>query len=92
MSIYILEAEIVLGVLYRKGVIPKKGGTLDFRKKGVRSLFFVFGTLLITFGSLFLMLLSLFSSLFGQTPFAGLLLRQGEERQNKFYFKKGEPK
>ena len=28
--IYILEAEIVLGVLYRKGVIPKKGGTLDF--------------------------------------------------------------
>ena len=31
MPIYILEAEIVLGVLYRKGVIPKKGGTLDFR-------------------------------------------------------------
>ena len=26
--IYILEAEIVLGVIYRKGVIPKKGGTL----------------------------------------------------------------
>ena len=23
-----MEAEIVLGVLYRKGVIPKKGGTL----------------------------------------------------------------
>ena len=31
VSIYISEAEIVLGVLYRKGVIPKKGGTLDFR-------------------------------------------------------------
>ena len=29
VPIYILEAEIVLGVLYRKGVIPKKGGTLD---------------------------------------------------------------
>ena len=28
MSIYILEAEIVFGVLYRKGVIRKKGGTL----------------------------------------------------------------
>ena len=28
VPIYILEAEIVLGVLYRKGVIPKKGGTL----------------------------------------------------------------
>ena len=27
-SICILEAEIVLGVLYRKGVTPKKGGTL----------------------------------------------------------------
>ena len=43
--------------------------------KGVRSLFFVFGTLSVTFGSLFLMLLSLFSSL---PPFAGLLLRQGD--------------
>ena len=32
MPIYILEAEIVLGVLYRKGVIPKKGGTLDSRE------------------------------------------------------------
>ena len=30
--IYILEAEIVLGVLYRKGVIPKKGGTLGSRE------------------------------------------------------------
>ena len=29
VPIYILEAEIVLGVLYRKGVIPRKGGTLD---------------------------------------------------------------
>ena len=28
VPIYILEAEIVLGVLYRKGVIPKKVGTL----------------------------------------------------------------
>ena len=46
--------------------------------KGVRSLFFVFGTLSVTFWSLFLMLLSLFSSLFCQTSFAGLLLRQGE--------------
>ena len=33
VPIYILEAEIVLGVLYRKGVIPKKGGTLDSREK-----------------------------------------------------------
>ena len=31
VPIYILEAEIVLGVLYRKGVIPKKGGTLASR-------------------------------------------------------------
>ena len=31
VPIYILEAEIVLGVLYRKGVIPKKGGTLDYQ-------------------------------------------------------------
>ena len=28
MPIYILEAEIVLGVLHRKGGIPKKVGTL----------------------------------------------------------------
>ena len=42
--------------------------------------FFVFGTLSVTFRSLFLMLLSLFSSLFCQTPFAGLLLRQGDFR------------
>ena len=48
--------------------------------KGVRSLFFVFGTLSVTFRSLFLTLLSLFSSLFCQTPFAGLLLRQGDPR------------
>ena len=46
--------------------------------KGVRSLFFVFGTLSVTFRSLFLTLLSLFSSLFCRTPFAGLLLRQAE--------------
>ena len=32
-SIYILEAEIVLGVLYRNGVIPKKGGTLGSRER-----------------------------------------------------------
>ena len=31
VSIYILEAELVLGVLYRKWVIPKKGGTLGSR-------------------------------------------------------------
>ena len=58
--------------------------------KGVRSLFFVFGTLSIIFRSLFLTVLSLFSSLFAklllpnsfcQTPFAGLLLRQGDCRQ-----------
>ena len=30
VSIYILEAEIVLGVLYRKGVIPKKGWYFGF--------------------------------------------------------------
>ena len=42
--------------------------------KGVQSLFFIFGTLLVTFRSLFLTL----SSLSCQTPFAGLLLRQGE--------------
>ena len=46
--------------------------------KGVRSLFSVFGTLSVTFRSLFLTLLSLFSPLFCQTPFAGLLLRQGD--------------
>ena len=42
------------------------------------TVFFVFGTLSVTFWSLFVMLLSLFSSLFCQTPFAGLLLRQGD--------------
>ena len=42
--------------------------------KGVRSLF----SFLVTFWSLFLKLLWLFSSLYCQTPFAGLLLRQGE--------------
>ena len=46
--------------------------------KGVRSLSFVFGTLSVTFRSLFLTLLSLFSSLFCRTPFAGLLLQQGD--------------
>ena len=33
MPIYILEAEIILGVLSRKGVIPKKGGTLASRDR-----------------------------------------------------------
>ena len=32
VPIFILEAEIVLGALYRKGVIPKKGGTLGSRE------------------------------------------------------------
>ena len=36
VPIYILEAEIVLGVLYRKGVSPKKGGTLDSRERFAR--------------------------------------------------------
>ena len=45
--------------------------------------FFVFGMLSVTFRSLFLMLLSLFSSLFCQTPFAGLLLRQGENFESE---------
>ena len=52
--------------------------------KGVRSLIFVFGTLSVAFWSIFLMLLSLFSSLFCQTPFAGLLLRQGDNFQDLF--------
>ena len=46
--------------------------------KEVRSLVFVFRTLSVTFWSLFLMLLPLFSSLFCQTPFARLLLRKGK--------------
>ena len=40
--------------------------------------FFVLRTLLVTSWSVFLMLLSLSSSLVCQTPFAGLLLRQGD--------------
>ena len=48
--------------------------------KGVRSLFSFSGRFRSLFGHFFLMLLSLFSSLFCQTPFAGLLLRQGELR------------
>ena len=48
------------------------------RQKEFDHFFFVFGTLSVTFRSLFLMLLSLFSSLFCQTPFAGLLLWQGD--------------
>ena len=55
-----------------------QGAAKDVGAKGVRSLFvLVFGTLSVTFWSLFLMLLSLFSSLFCQTPFAELLLQQG---------------
>ena len=50
--------------------------------KGVRSLFFIFGTLSVTFWSLFGHFFwrscHFFSSLFCQTPFAGLLLRQGD--------------
>ena len=46
--------------------------------KGVQSLSFVFGTLSVTCWSLFLTRPSLFSLLFCQTPFAGPLLRQGE--------------
>ena len=42
--------------------------------------FFRFWGSSVTFWSLFLMLLSLFASLFCQTPFAGLLLRQGDFR------------
>ena len=58
---------------------PNSGCRKRSAAKGVRSLFFVFGTLSVTFRSLFLTLLSLFSSLFCQTPFAGLLLRQGDK-------------
>ena len=36
------------------------------------------------FRSLFLMLLSLYLSLFYQTPFAGLLLQQGEYRRQAY--------
>ena len=46
--------------------------------KGVRSVVFVFGTLLVTFWSLFSDASVTFSVAFCQTPFARLLLRQGE--------------
>ena len=59
--------------------VPNSGCRKRRSAKGVRSLFFVFRTLSVTFWSLFLMLLSLLSSLFCQTPFAGLLLRQGDQ-------------
>ena len=36
VPIYILEAEIVLGLLYRKGVIPKTGGILASREPSLR--------------------------------------------------------
>ena len=55
-----------------------QGAAKGVRQKGVRSFFFVFGMLSVTFRSLFLLFLSLFSSLFCHTPFAGLLLRQGD--------------
>ena len=45
--------------------------------------FFIFSTLSVTFWPLFLMLLSLFLSLFCPTPFAGLFLWQGEGRNFK---------
>ena len=53
----------------------------NIQEVGKRSsiIFFLFGTLSVTFWSLFLMLLSLFSTLFCQTPFAGLLLRRREK-------------
>ena len=47
--------------------------------KGVRSLFWVFRTLSVAFWSLFLMLLSLFSSIFCKTPFAGRLSQKSEK-------------
>ena len=49
------------------------------KEVGKRSLIFFFPDSSVTFWSLFLMLLSLSSSLFGQTPFVRLLLRQGEK-------------
>ena len=55
-----------------------QGAAKGVRQKEFDHFFVVFGTLSVTFRLLFLMLLSLFSSLFCQTPFAGLLLRQGE--------------
>ena len=65
------------------GAYKQSGCRKRSAAKGVRSPFFIFGTLSVTFRSLFLMLLSLFSSLFCQTPFAGLLLRQGEAELNR---------
>ena len=67
-----------LAIFFAEEIAHLSGCRKRSAAKGVRSLFFVFGTLSVTFRSLFLTLLSLFSSLFCQTPFAGLLLRQGE--------------
>ena len=54
--------------------VPQK----EVGKRSSITFFFAFETLLVTFWSLFLMFLSLFSSLFCQTPFPGLLLRHDE--------------
>ena len=59
---------------FSKFRVPQK----EVGKRGLIT-FFVFGTLSVAVRSLFLMLLSLFSSLFCQTPFAGLFLWQGEK-------------
>ena len=40
VPIYIFEAEIVLGVLYRKGVIPKKLAWLPLQSRAVKKTFF----------------------------------------------------
>ena len=72
--------DFVLSRGFAKGLGRQSGCRKRRSAKGLRSLFFFrFGTLFVTFWSLFLMLLSLFSSLFCRTPFAGLLLRQGEK-------------
>ena len=73
-STYVLEGSPDLSLLLVIRVPQKEVG------QGSSITFFVFGTVSVTFWSLFLMLLSLFSSLFCQTPFAGLLLRQGDMR------------
>ena len=63
-----------------------QGAAKGVRQKEFDHFFFVFGTLSVTFRSLFLTLLSLFSSLFCRTPFAGLLLWQGDTLFTKCLF------
>ena len=58
------------------------------KRRSITFFSFFFGTLSVTFWSLFLMLLSLFfvtflPNSFCRTPFAGLLLRQGDSRSRK---------